>query len=242
MKPLLWLAITGCIENKLGGAGDVDGFDSARPGDSVEGETADSFFDTAPPPAPDIEVTPTYVPFATTTLGATEAELVAVMNVGSAPLNVTGVAWSDGDSGPFGFTWPTVSPPFTLDPGESVDAAVTFSPTAPGSFGRSALVQSDDPDEAEVLVELHGDADCGDGGSSDFFVVPVASDTGLLATVAANGDGTFEAPETVDPGLGERADSFAIADFDEDGALDIAARGETTDHLYLLTGGGCGAG
>lgn len=118
-----------------------------------------------------------------------------------------------------------------IDTGEPAVDSLADSDSAPAPVDTSPPIDEDpvdsegDPCEAALL--------------GPFLAVTVPAGSGFLAIAASNGDGTFAAPTTLDPGLGERASTLLIGDFDGDGADDILARGETSTHLYLLTWDPC---
>ena len=68
---------------------------------------------------------------------------------------------------------------FTVLPGESVVLEVTFQPTSGGTKEAYMLVTSNDPDEPEKEVELHGYG-CSSPGCPDILLEPVSWDYGSL--------------------------------------------------------------
>ncbi|HXS83876.1 MAG TPA: T9SS type A sorting domain-containing protein, partial [Methylomirabilota bacterium] len=98
--------------------------------------------------AADIALAPDTLRFAGTLVGGSRVDTVQVSNPGSQMLHVTAVA----TTAPFSV--PAVG--FDLAPGAIRKLAVTFAPGAPGTFARSLLVSSDDPDEPTASVQLRG--------------------------------------------------------------------------------------
>jgi hypothetical protein len=104
-----------------------------------------------PPPAPDISVSPTSVAYGNVVVGGTSDRTVTVSNVGSATLNVTGLATTNA-------AFSVVSPatPFAVAPGGSQAVVVRFAPPATGPFSGNLQITSDDPDEGLTTVPLAG--------------------------------------------------------------------------------------
>jgi len=141
--------------------------------------------------APQIAVDPLLVDFGERRIedGPTEARIVVVQNVGTAALNVESVTPMD-PSGPFTVT--TLSG-LRLEPDETADFAVTWTPDDVGRVTSQAHVTSDDPTQPVVAVELIGEVlEYGDSGeppsdpedppgtAPDIVVTPPSHDFGLL--------------------------------------------------------------
>jgi ABC-type glycerol-3-phosphate transport system substrate-binding protein len=99
---------------------------------------------------PDIEVDPLAIDFGLTFIGATPTSTVSVSNVGTDLLTVTNVSTDHPD-----YTVDVAS--FALNPSESQDVVVTFSPTSSGAIFGNLTIESDDPDEPTVVVSLTGE-------------------------------------------------------------------------------------
>lgn len=103
-------------------------------------------------PAPDIVVSPSSLAFARLQSGEDEVQTFNVKNVGASTLNVSNVVIGSGIA--FSILGPETT--FDLEPEESVDVDVSFTPMgADENFGQ-ALVMSDDPDTPEAPVDLLG--------------------------------------------------------------------------------------
>ena len=130
-------------------------------------------------PVPNIAVSPASVDFGQVDAGDSAVQEVTLSNVGSADLNVSGIALSDatssysldlsGGSNPCGSSTPTIAP------ADNCTIEVTFAPMADGGpFGATVTVSSNDPDTPNAAVSFTGtgflDSD-GDGvrDSADAF-------------------------------------------------------------------------
>ena len=114
--------------------------------------------------------------------GGTQAIAVTVANAGDSVLTVADIALSDEVD--FALAW-DAGLPATIGPGGSETATVTFDPATAGAHSATLTIQSDDPDEPSVAVDLGGFAtapdievtdaqgDIGDH-SIDFGSVPAA--------------------------------------------------------------------
>lgn len=102
---------------------------------------------------PDIEVDPEEVDFGLIEVGLTASDAIAVRNLGAGPLSVTSVQLSGG--GELAFLSPDL--PGTVPAGGEVTIEVTYTPVDDSSDVGSLTLQSDDPDEPVVEIELLGD-------------------------------------------------------------------------------------
>lgn len=104
-----------------------------------------------PTARPDIEVRPGSLDFGALEYGARSAELLRVSNEGARALSLGPIELAGADA--FALTVPAHSG--SLEPGESIDLVVEYTPwsTADEAMVR---VQSDDPDEPELEVPLFG--------------------------------------------------------------------------------------
>jgi hypothetical protein len=98
---------------------------------------------------PDIEVTPTALSFGPTV--ATETKAFVVKNVGSETLDVTELRL---DAGVDAFEVVNAEP-FELEPDQEAEVTVAYAPAGALTYGQISVL-SDDPDEAEVPVQLQG--------------------------------------------------------------------------------------
>ena len=156
---MLFLALA-CTENELHDRSDAD------PGP----------LDTQGPPAADILVEPTSLDFGLWPLeqGPTESQVFTVTNVGDATLKLHDVVLG---GGPFDVAWTSVP---LLEPSESVDVTVTYTPTDRGAEAGEALVRSDDPDSSVVEVILTGE-----GAAPVMTLSPSFHDFGLVEPAAS---------------------------------------------------------
>ena len=102
-------------------------------------------------PGPDIEVSPTSLDFENVPVNCEHTAWITVTSVGEAPLTVSSVhvegdatAWSSGDLD------------LVLEPGESAEVEVAFTPDAEASFTGRIVVTSDDDEDPAVGVETVG--------------------------------------------------------------------------------------
>jgi hypothetical protein len=101
--------------------------------------------------APDISLEGGTLSFLKVPVGSADTQSLFVTNRGSAPLEISAVAASPA-------VFETAPGPFTLSPGQEMEAAVTFRPTAPGTVIGALTFRSNDPDEAVATVVLSGNA------------------------------------------------------------------------------------
>ena len=105
-------------------------------------------------PVPDIDVDPLTVDFGSVDLGNTSTAVVTVTNVGSGDLQV-GIPVLSG-SPEFGLV--TAAFPTVLVPGDSRTFNVSYTPYDDSADTATVTVDSDDPDEPQVVVTLMGQA------------------------------------------------------------------------------------
>ena len=110
--------------------------------------------DTVPGGEPRIAVDPALLDMGTYELdGPSGTRLVAVSNVGEAPLTVSDARIAE-PGGPFAVTWLGEA---MLEPNEELDLVVEFTPTEEGTSRAQVVVSSNDPEEPETIVELSAD-------------------------------------------------------------------------------------
>lgn len=118
--------------------------------------------DTDEPPAapldPDIHVDPLVLQFPPLPPGCVAPpQLVTVSNVGEGPLDILNLEMTGPDGDDFLFE-PGGVAPFRLRPGNSFQMEVAFTPSSARLYDRlRVLVESTDPDEAQVRVEIRGE-------------------------------------------------------------------------------------
>ncbi len=106
----------------------------------------------APAPAPDIDVDPWSVDFGDVKVYTAVSEWVTISNVGTDDLDL----YSCNLIGNQSFTITSNPEGSTLVPGSSVQMEVTFEPHAEQMFNGMVDIASNDPDEANVSVDLLG--------------------------------------------------------------------------------------
>ncbi|GEM_PF-1129347 len=107
---------------------------------------------TPPPNVPDISVAPLSLDYGQVLIGQTLDLTTTVSNVGTQPLDVTGLTTTNS-------TYSVVSPttPFTVPAGGSQVVTVRFTPTVAAVETGSLDIASNDPDEPVVSVALTGE-------------------------------------------------------------------------------------
>ena len=98
---------------------------------------------------PVISVSPMELDFDTVLVEQSETKSFVVSNIGNAALNVTDIVSSDDD-----FTV-NISD-FTIEPGQSQEVEVTFTPDEPVYYDETISISSDDPVNPEVEVAVTG--------------------------------------------------------------------------------------
>ena len=231
------ISLCACVENNIAGKAEPAGGDTATEPDSADTDTDsagdsphDSGAGTLPEPVGEIDVAPTALDFGVVDL-ALESELAfTVQNVGDGPLTVETPTWGGGDATAFTLVVPgSVNFPAVLDPAAYFDVAVIFAPNVTATATGNVVVESDDADEALVVVDLTGSAVSPIG---DFFVV-ITDDDRQVSLFYADGAGSFAAREVVGTDPGEALDSPVVGDADGDGSWDILTRGADSDIVYI---------
>ena len=100
-----------------------------------------------PPPAPVIAVQQTAVNFGTIEAGQTGQRTIAIMNTGTAPLEITGI---ESDVSGLSFS-PSM---FTLAPNGSQTVTITFPSSVEGTFSGNITISSNDPDRATRTLSV----------------------------------------------------------------------------------------
>lgn len=103
---------------------------------------------------PDIEVTPSVINFGNSQVSDKEKfEHVTIRNVGESTLNLRGFSLYDSYDNVYTLQMP---PLFFLEPGEYENIKVYFEPEGPHEYPSAIEIESNDPDESTVSVELIG--------------------------------------------------------------------------------------
>ena len=127
---------------------------------------------------PRIEVDPTILDMGVYELhGPSGTRRVAVSNVGEAPLTVLGATVSDA-SGPFTVA---VMDETRLEPDQSLNLVVEFTPTLTGTARDQLVVSSNDPMRPEVAVELNAVVpEAATDEVPDILLTPTSHDFGVI--------------------------------------------------------------
>ena len=119
-----------------------------------------------PPPTPSIQVLPpTSYDFGKVTAGNTSAPLqVTISNMGTAPLNVTGIALNSPTGGPYalavgGGAKPCGATTRTIAAADSCTVQVLFQPTTDGAFNATLQVSSNAPNAPTVSLAIAGSSE-----------------------------------------------------------------------------------
>ena len=107
-----------------------------------------------PAPQPDISVTPTSHDYGSVLLNEFTLAAFTVGNDGDAALNVTTTDLTGSD--PLAFNIESGGGAFTLNPGETRDVVVSFTPIAEAAYSAVLQINSDDPDEGLIEAALSG--------------------------------------------------------------------------------------
>jgi outer membrane protein OmpA-like peptidoglycan-associated protein len=105
---------------------------------------------------PDVNLSVTTLDFGNVNVGSSADLTLTVSNPGTALLTYT-LAEGGANPGDYSFTPACImASPCTLAAGGSADFTVTFAPTVDGARSATILVDSDDPDEPSLTVDLAG--------------------------------------------------------------------------------------
>lgn len=102
------------------------------------------------PPA--MGVDPETLDFGTVDVGTSVMLIVNLYNEGNDTLTVSSLSLNNGD-----YTFAAPALPFSLGLGETVDIALTYSPTNSGQSAASLVIDSDDPQNGSLSVSLTGE-------------------------------------------------------------------------------------
>ncbi|MBN1476523.1 DUF11 domain-containing protein [Candidatus Sumerlaeota bacterium] len=145
---------------------------------------------------PEIEVNPLALNFPTTSVTgpATGPLQVVIENIGTSPLNFTGIGFEI--AGPQAGSFLHSGPPTTpLAPGASREVLVTFDPITAGPQSADLIITTDDADEATVAVSLTGtvEVNVGDIEAALLGLIPATPSPEFNI----NADSTFDAADLV---------------------------------------------
>lgn len=108
----------------------------------------------APEAQPDIAVTPVSHDYGDIPVASSGSQIVTISNNGDAPLSVSTLKLAGPNADEFNIV--VGGGPFTLSSGESQDITVEFTPTSESSKSASLIIESNDPDEPLLGIELTG--------------------------------------------------------------------------------------
>lgn len=99
----------------------------------------------------DIDIPTTTHDFGPTIIGETATWDLYIQNVGTAPLSITAMNELEAP-----FDRDALTFPFTIEAGADTTVEITFNPQFEGFFSEALEVESDDPDEGLITIELDG--------------------------------------------------------------------------------------
>ena len=133
-------------------------------------------------PTPDIYISPDSLNFGSLPIGEIITDTLVITNIGTDVLTISNIS-SDNDDFEINIT------NFNLNPDESQDVLVSFSPSSIGEIEGSLTVFSNDPDEPTVTVPLIGEGLI--TGDINFTSVPAWSSFDDLYGQVSNADSSF---------------------------------------------------
>jgi hypothetical protein len=162
----------------------------------------------------DIAISPTFKNYGNVQVNESSSQIFIVTNLGSSNLVVGpgGTGLVGGDAAKFSIT--SGGAPFTLEPENSRQIVVSYSPNAEGADTTTFQIVSNDPDESPLNVTLTGE-----GVTTDINVTPSSANFGSVAlgeaaydTLRVNnlGTGTLSIPSNGTFFVGADADEFEI--------------------------------
>lgn len=103
--------------------------------------------------APEVEVSPTLLPFGDVVVGQTKTLTLSIGNLGTAPLSVDEIAIDPAFTTIFSASPSQIA---SVAVNEIASVTVTFTPSAAGAVSARLYVRSNDGDEAEIPVLMNG--------------------------------------------------------------------------------------
>ena len=138
----------------------------------------------APAAQPDISVEPPSIAFGSNVRGCpTDPVTVTVTNVGEAPLEVSDIASKGAGVGTYTYTGPTAG---SLTAGQTLTFSVSFEAPGFDSYEGFIEIESNDPDEPLIAVNMTGNGS-ENPANEDVFVQHVAEDVDVLWVVDNSG-------------------------------------------------------
>jgi hypothetical protein len=178
-------------------------------------------------PQPDINLDPATLDFGTIFIGDTMVMTAQLQNPGTADLQVSGITLSSGTSNDFTFS---PAPPFSVTPDGSQTLTVTYTPGDEGLDSGSLVIESNDPDEPTVDLQLIGTATFApepdinlDSTALDFNTVYIGDTAVMTAQVQNLGTADLQVA-VISPGPGT-SDEFT---FLPAGSFSLAPNGSQT--------------
>lgn len=182
---------------------------------------------------PDIALSAHLIDFSDSAETERDVRVFTITNQGDADLVVEAITWSDPGAG-FSVLTPADALP-TLPPGGSFPVQVAFDFDIASAPGATLQVESNDPDEPSLPVDLLGGA-CWDAPTDPFYAIGNASED--LRLVYWDGVSGFSHAETVGETGGGIWKRPQVGDFDQDGILEVIAVRHDADDLVHV-GWGC---
>ena len=128
-------------------------------------------------PVPDIDVDPLLVDFGVVDIGLSPSDIVAVSNVGGTSLTVSNLTLS----GSADFSYVSNWLPGSIGVGATRNVSVVYTPSDDLADTATLTIDSDDPDEPSVVVDIVGSP----AEEPDILVDPLVVDFGLVKTNTA---------------------------------------------------------
>jgi YD repeat-containing protein len=119
----------------------------------------------APPIFPDINIAPESIDFGVISTGQIVQISLTVENLGPAPLSINSVAADDVLEAPFAVAIDDCTGEL-LNTDESCELAIEFAPSTEDNFADTFSIESNDPDEDPVIVDVSGQG-LASGGTGD---------------------------------------------------------------------------
>ncbi|MCI0512846.1 choice-of-anchor D domain-containing protein [candidate division KSB1 bacterium] len=122
--------------------------------DGTPSDVSNAPFTISTVPVPDIDVNPMTWNYGDVNVGASSDKSFTITNTGTANLSVT--ATTLGGTNPAEFSIQSGGAPFTLAPAGTRTLVVRFAPTSINNKSATLTINSNDPDENPVIVNLNG--------------------------------------------------------------------------------------
>jgi len=178
----------------LGPAEDVILIDSNDPDEPIV-EVPIYALDVTEGPEPAIAWSPTSIDYGPVPSGGEVIELVVIQSIGTAPLQVSNISLAVGSSSDFYIT--EHEAPTVLDPSDDSEIFVAYAPSDNTADAGTLVVESNDPNNPEVLIPLTGELQPAPDidlvpSTLDFGQVDIGSSLTLSAEIWSVGDDVLE--------------------------------------------------